>query len=64
MSFGLMTFKAFREPPTPPESNGIPSTTYNGFELRFNDPIPRINTLAPSPGAPLLETIETPATFP
>ena len=64
MSFGFITFKPFLIPPTPPESNGIPSTTYKGLEFKFNEPIPLIKTFDPSPGAPLLVTIETPATFP
>jgi hypothetical protein len=42
---------------------GIPSTTYKGFEFKFNDPIPLIKTFESSPGAPLFETIETPCYF-
>ena len=64
ISEGLIAFNGLLDPPTPPASKGIPSTTYNGLELRFKDPIPLIRTLESSPGAPLFETIETPATFP
>ena len=64
ISFGLITFKPLLAPPTPPASKGTPSTTYKGFEFKFNDPIPLIKTFESSPGAPLFETIETPATFP
>ena len=56
--------RGLREPPTPPESNGIPLTIYSGLEFRFIDPIPLISTFAPSPGAPPLFTMETPATLP
>ena len=59
-----MTFNGFLEPPTPPASNGTPSTTYKGLEFRFKEPIPLIKTLEPAPGAPSLETIDTPATLP
>ena len=64
MSAGLIAFSGLLDPPTPPESKGIPSTTYNGLEFKFKEPIPLIRTLESSPGAPLFETIETPATFP
>ena len=60
----MITFKPLLAPPTPPASKGTPSTTYKGFEFKFNDPIPLIKTFESSPGAPLFETIDTPATFP
>ena len=40
----------------------MPSTTYNGVELA-NEPLPRILTVGPDPGAPLF-IIFTPGTFP
>ena len=64
ISLELITFNIFLDPPTPPESNGIPSTTYNGLEFRFNDPVPLILIFEPSPGAPPLEVTVTPETFP
>ena len=64
ISAGLIEFKAFLEPPTPPSFNGTPSTTINGEFVKDKDPKPRILMAWPSPGAPLPEVTETPASFP
>ena len=40
----------------------MPSTTYKGVELA-NEPLPRIFTVGPEPGAPLFTTF-TPGTLP
>ena len=59
-----MTFKGFLEPPTPPSFKGIPSTTKSGLLERLKDPFPLILITWPSPGAPLADVMDTPATFP
>src|SRR5690606_6409034 len=54
------------EPPaetSSPES-GIPSTTKSGLLLERTEEVPRILTLIPAPGAPLLWVICTPAVCP
>ena len=56
--------RAFLDPPTPPESIGIPSTTYKGFEFRFKEPVPLILIFEPSPGAPPFVVTVTPEIFP
>ena len=50
MSFGLIKFKGFLEPPTPPLSKGIPSITYSGWLVNDKEPVPRILIDWPSSG--------------
>ena len=45
-------------------SYGIPSTTYNGLLLAYMEPIPRIRTVAFSPGCPFVLCVCTPDTVP
>ena len=42
MSAGLIEFKAFLDPPTPPSFRGTPSTTINGELVNEREPNPRI----------------------
>ena len=48
ISAGFIAFNGLLDPPTPPESKGIPSTTYKGLEFKFKEPIPLIRTLESS----------------
>ena len=47
-----------------PCSAGMPSTTYNGSLFAVSELVPRIRTLAPTPGMPELLSTCTPAARP
>src|SRR6478736_662415 len=71
MSFGLIRLNGSGEPAIDglPSmflfgANGTPSTTINGSLLALSEAPPRIRIVLPEPGAPPLDVIWTPATFP
>src|SRR6478752_6748737 len=71
MSFGLIKLSGSGDPAiegVPSRflfgANGTPSTTINGSLLAFSEAPPRIRIVLPEPGAPPLDVICTPATFP
>src|SRR5579859_5652248 len=64
MSFGFKEVNGLATPPGKVLSTGNPSITINGSLLADSEDPPLILIVALSPGAPLLETTETPAILP
>src|SRR5436190_13218734 len=64
ISFGLINANALAAPAIPVLSTGTPSITINGSLLALSDAPPRMRIVLPEPGAPPLDDICTPATFP
>src|SRR4029078_6534642 len=71
MSLGLIILNGSEEPEMDEVpsgfrfgANGTPSTTISGSLLALSEAPPRIRIVLPAPGAPPLEVICTPATFP